>query len=273
VIFGQKNELEKLATREMELSNQKRALVASLQLAEQSAGEALAAGEAEHELADVLKHRTKLSVLDLAVSSLRKRRPAVIAEQFAEQARGVRADAAEKKKQLAEIESKTSKLLRQLSAIEGVTYSDAILSCEASGPNMFFAPKSDTLRYEITQIEAKADSLESRAIPDRGEVDLEDVIDDQAVIAAALMHPSHGPTAESVQAFLMSCAKTNRLPEGGFGNRPRRVRVQFFRGEIDYAGSYVYVRELAKPHAVNYGVNFAPGSVDVETATFRPETA
>jgi hypothetical protein len=256
-------------------------LTHALQVAEKTAGDTLADGDAEKEISAVGGLRAKLSVIELAISSLRSRRPAAISAQLSQQAGAVRTEAADKRKQLANIEIKTGKCLAELSRIEGVNYSNTILLMESNGAE-FFQPKSEILRAEINHLDAKASRMEAQSVSDRGGIDIEDVTDDRAAVMTVLTHPSDGPTAETVYAFLANCARSSlRVPDRSFGNRPRRVCLQWGNGIIDTGVSYVFVSALAvtTPGSGWGAINRhnpshsepAPISAqyDVESATFR----
>ncbi len=155
---------------------------------EESAGDAFLDGN-EAPLREVTDLRLRADALTAALAALERRKePARLARRRAEAA-DFRRQAEQKRSELAELESKTSRLLAELSRIEGVSFTASILSSQPVGlwldvgfkpsereylagyelsrdvGGKYATPRSRTLRTEIEDLEAKALAIEREINP------------------------------------------------------------------------------------------------------------
>jgi hypothetical protein len=267
-IFGT-NGLEKIISREIDLTTQKRAAVAALAVAREAAGRALVEGEAGQELASVTRLVEEISAASRAISLIRARRAHAITVENVTAANRLRSQAADAQREMNTLNTKVGKLLADLGKIEGVEFDQAGIFVAANGPS-----RSDTLSAQIRDLNAKADTLESGAVPKNGCFDGDAITDEATVIAGVLRHHSEGPLAEAVADWLSACADNVRVPGRSFGNLPRRVRMEWTGSVIDTAVSYVFVPGLTRKAVgrtmTNGSVN--PGEsefFDLPTGEFR----
>lgn len=280
-IFERTVTLGMLAAREIELVNRKRSLKDRLSELENNAATALAETDAPSELDAVIRARTELNSIDAAIGVIRGRRPAICETARGEKLAEIRRQIKKKSGELATLMEKTQKLLRELSTLQGVNYTEGILRLEPTSNDGVFGcqtAKFETLQAEILTLEQQIFQIESSpAYLSVGSVDIEGELSTAEILSAALQQSSNGPTAESLIQWLDTCADDDRLPGRSFDGFARRVRIQWRAGEIDEHGSYVFVKELAKK---NHEVRGLPldnvvskltcgASFDLSTATFK----
>jgi hypothetical protein len=244
------NELEKIAGREIELTNRKTAALAQLASARDAAGIAMVESDARVEIESVARLAAEVETATRAIELVRGRRPEAIAAENRKSAEAIRAEATTKKKEFDSLQSKTSKLFGEISKLEGVPYDNWVLGYQPEGCVPFDSvlkrtPKSEALALEVQSLESKADALQAASVPPHGYVDIEITSDEDAVLAT-LKHRSAGPSAEMVKKWLTSCADHNRVPGRSFGDLPRRVRIEWRDGAIDRNTSVVSVRALTR---------------------------
>jgi hypothetical protein len=276
-IFTKQTELEKLAAMEIELTAKKSNAVAALGSARTAAGLAAVDGDAESEIAEVVRYRAQADAAETAIGLIRERRGAAITAEYQERARQLRESATGKRRELSALESKTARLLAELSKLEGISYSSDLLEAQAPpegiipGFTYCLVPRSAILRSEIADTERKAVELESTAVPAAGTLQAEDITTDAEVITRVLLHASHGPSAAAIQLWLERCANNAALPGRSFGMLSRQVRLFWRNGLIDVEQSYIFIPSLAKTlRAVNsIGMVADSQSFDTTTATFR----
>jgi hypothetical protein len=257
MIFSkQTNKPADLAAIEIELNTRLRGKLEELQSSEQALGEAYLAGDVI--AIDVPKLRAEAIAIESAITVIRRRRVEAIVKGNQAKARDLRRDAAAKASEAAGIEQKASRLLSSLSELEGVAFT--------SGG---YEPMSLTLRGEAASLNREANELEAKGIPSAGIFDnLGSVISDEAIISGVLCHPSAGPTAAAVVAWLADVQAENKgLHGANLETFDRRVRIVWKDGVIDRSASYVYVKQMSPE------LPGVPGCFDVERATFRAAAA
>ncbi len=180
--------IETLATREAQLAAMAAQVGARLAEVEAQAGDSFLDGD-EHPMREVVDLRLQADTLTAALAALERRKePAHLARRRAEAA-DFRRQAEQKRSELAELESKTSRLLAELSRLEGVSFTASILSSQPVGlwldvgfkpsereylagyelsrdvGGKYATPRSRTLRTEIEDLEAKALAIEREINP------------------------------------------------------------------------------------------------------------
>lgn len=239
-IFGTTG-IEKIVSREIELTTQKRAAVAALAVAREFAGAALVEGEAKLQLGAVTRLVEEISAQSRALDLVRARRTATIVAENAAAASRLRSQAKEKHGELAALNAKVAKLLSDIGKLEGVHYGRQTCSMAANGQE-----RSDALAVEIRDLTEKAEALESGAVAKNGHYHGDDVLADSEVIAGVLRHHSEVPTAAAIGDWLSACADNVRVPGRNFGALSRTVRLTWAGGVIDTAASYVFVPGLTR---------------------------
>ena len=279
-MFGKDTTLTEIADRELRLLAEKQTMEKQLTQAKQAAGLALVDGNATTEIGDAVQLRIQMEGRELAINILRERRRATILSAKQEAAKKIRSEQSEKRSDLETLSSTTAKLLAQLSVLEGVKFDQSILGLQPTTDLGVLAgchtTKSEDLRMQISALEQRAIDLEQATVPDFGHIELEDVTVDTAVLRAVLMHESAGPSAEAIHQWIGACAKSNRVPDGNFGDRPRSVRLSWNRGGIA-PDSHIFCRELGtlkdNMQTVGGGTRVNGQVLNVETCTFRPAAA
>ena len=262
-------EIRKLAEREIELVREKQVKTRELSEAEHGAGLAYLENKTTN-LDQIIKLQAVLNMTKNALQACRAQRLAAIESKFRTDAQETRRRAAKKQSELADLEAKTNRLLADLSSLEGMTFTQAILACQpASDPlQPRPVPKSALLRTEISELSWRAVELESKKIPNSGTVDVEAATSLDELLFAVLTHESEGPTGQEVLGWTDAC-QASALKRGGvnaqFGDLARRYRLCWTDGKIDLAASYVFVAAL-KPDRVS--ALHGPEST-VAAATFR----
>jgi hypothetical protein len=180
--------IETLATREAQLAAMAAQVGARLAEVEAQAGDSFLDGD-EHPMREVIDLRLQADTLTAALAALERRKePARLARRRAEAAE-FRRQAEEKRSELTRLEQQTSRLLAELSKIEGVPYTASILASQPVGswldieckPNRrlhlaahellkdvgatYATPRSRTLRAEVEALEVKAVIIEREINP------------------------------------------------------------------------------------------------------------
>jgi hypothetical protein len=267
------NTLEALATREFELDTLRLAKRADLGVAEELAGSAVLNGAAAGEIDRILRLRGEINAFDLAIDTVRSRRPAAIIETFEKKSRQLRNLANEKRAELDGLNVKAARLLRDLSQLEGVGHG----RFEPSGGDGFARPetKRERLAREIEGLLAQSRTFEQAQVPTSGALDNADnvVVSDDAVVLAVLRDMSASPSAADLRAWLAGIeievlAKHPDRSRAELQQLPRRVRIVWSNGVISHSESYVFYPQLAPviPSVLTFG---APAGLDVSKATFK----
>ena len=153
----------------------------------------------------------------------------------ATEAAGLREQVHERSKELKSIESKSARLVAQLTEVEGCAYAPTA------------TPKSALLRAEIEQLERAALDIEQSDIPDAGMVDVDDVIENEQILLAVGNSPSKSPSIEETSAWLVACEDAaQKSCHSGFGDHLRRVHLVWNADGIDLKQSVVICTALAK---------------------------
>lgn len=241
-MFGLKvSEIEKLARREIQLADRKRALTAAIDVAEREAGEAILEGAAEPELAKVIALKGQRDALVVAMRTLREKRSDAIRAQYREQAAALREVSRKKSVELDSAKSKLADLMRQVSETEGAPMIYVQDGLAPLAP--ITIPRTVTLEQEIATAQREADVFETKSVPAAGILDIEATSNAQA-LEALLQHPAEIPSLDAVERWLDGCQAAARQP---FGDLPRRVYLVWGKDQvIDLDASYVFVNGLAE---------------------------
>jgi hypothetical protein len=261
MIFGNTVTIEQLATREIELIERKRGVIARLASAETAAGLAAVVGEAEGEIAAVMRIKTETAAVDLAIKTVRAQRGPVVLEANRKKISELRDQIATKTKERDSLNTKTRKVLDELGRLQGVPYDMDLIDMQAGSElgigNGCLQTKTDALTCEILALEAKVAALEGSSFPPNGEVDIE-TTDDLEAVRAVLNHPSDGPSMEAVQKWIADCARNGKgLFPNGFGVAQRRIKLVWRNGVI-LPESYIYVPGVTERFVGNYGEYVSP---------------
>lgn len=257
-----KTELEKLATKEIELTARRRTKSAELAAANETACRALLEdapiGETTSSVAQL---SAEIAAIDLAIATIRSQRASAIRVEIRAEAAKLKTQADAKSKELSGIREKSAKLLKELSAIQWVEYTEWLLGQQRESKlGAFAVPRIVVLGNEIARLEQEAAGLESKEAPTSGGIDLDNVADDVRVVNAVLNERSVGPEVKAVERWLEECEANAAKCGFKHGEPLDRVYLQWRDGSIDRGASYVYVSSLMRD-------NHPEGAV--ESATFR----
>jgi hypothetical protein len=199
----------------------------------------------------------EIRALNGAIAGCRTRRLDAIRAQRAQGVEKIRRDAADKMQQMRSVDSRAQKLLAQISELEECDYLPKA------------TPRSGRLRAEAEALERQAQDVEAQGVPDSGMIDLEAATTSEEVVVAALQFPADGPPAEKLFAWLESCERAAVQRCGsGFGDRPRRVRIEWDADGIK-PSSYVLCIALARKQPRQPGDE--TDSYDIPSGTFTGE--
>ena len=176
--------LAQLDSREAQLSAMLATVGTRLEKSEANAGDAYLDGD-ETPLREVAELRLRVDGINAALEALSRRRALAILARRRAEALELRRQAAANKAELSELERKTSRLLGELSKLEGIAFTSSILSSQplgawltpgyftpnekpflsarelfADGGATYGTPRSRIVRLEIAELEKQAALIE-----------------------------------------------------------------------------------------------------------------
>ncbi|HTX35409.1 MAG TPA: hypothetical protein VME43_10315 [Bryobacteraceae bacterium] len=244
-------QIDKWAARELQLTREVFAAEDRIKAAEMAAGEALLDDSPDGSaVADVARVRAEVAVQRAALVACRKRRLDAIATKRASDTAALRKQAGDYRAELENVERKTTKLLRELSALQDVAYTSLILQSQPKGELIiqgYHVPRSEKLRAEIAAMEVRAGLLESDKLTAEGEVDMDGITSVDELVLTVLKRKAVVPDAAAILTWAAACEKNSDL--GPFGDLPRRYRLQWRNGIINDRDSYTLVVPLAPQNA------------------------
>ena len=257
------SELEKLTNKTIQLLSERRQKTEQLEAAEKGAcNEFLNFGKMK--AGKTLKLMAELRVIDAALTAGEERRVDAIRRAAADEAGKLLAQAEVKRRELSALENKTGKLLADLSKLEGVAYTPAILEAQPKG-DVFtgaYIPNSARLRNEISALESRARETD-RHIPASGSVDVTVSTPDE-FLSAVLQYRAEIPTLNEILSWHEDCeAQARKRQQTGFGNLERRYRLFWRNRKIDTENSSIFVLGMARM------LNPDPVQYDIGSATFK----
>lgn len=254
------NDVERYATKEVELIGRRRAATEAITTAEQAAGTALLdAGEGEAVTAPVeavMRAKAQVSALDAAIHACRSRRLEAIRAKRQGDAAGLREQIIELREQLEKLEAKIAKHVAAISELQGAPF----VALPASGWNQ--VSRWQELQNQIASFEIRAAALEAAEVPRGGVVDVQGVTTPDQLLLAALLHESDGPSVESIIAWAVGCEKHGRVSRMGhsmdqrdFGDNLRNFHLVWRNGVIVYDESHVQVPAFIRTEPGQYSGN------------------
>jgi len=254
------------ATREVQLTRQLREAQAAIASVEMTAGEALldepSPGDAAQPavadpVSEVGRAHARVAVLKSGLIACRKRRVDAVQSKRAIEAAALRKRAAEVSLEADVIEQKSVKLLRDLSKLNDIQFTDLILRCQPAGELVsqgYQKPKSERLRAECAALMAKADALTDPAklaeppssLREFRSDELTTVGADEVALAVLSSDVLNVPSASEIFDWFAAVQATRPDVAG----HARMINLVWgFEGQIDREASYVQVPSLAETMA------------------------
>jgi len=255
------NDVERYATKEVELIGRRRAATEAITTAEQTAGTALLdAGEGEAVTAPVeavMRAKAQASAIDAAVRACRERRLEAIRVKRQGDAAELRKQVEELRSQLEKLEAKMEKHVYAITELQGVPF------IALPAPAVFGqVSRSQELQSQITNLQIRAGALVTDELPRAGIVDVQDVVTIDELVLAVLRHESDGPSAETVIAWAAGCEKHGRASRmersmdiRDFGDNLRNFHLVWRNGVIVYDESHTQVPALIRTEPGQYSGN------------------
>ena len=255
------NEVERYASKEVELVGRRRVAVEAITAAEQAAGVALLdAGEGEAVTAPVeavMRAKAQVSAIDAAIHACRSRRLEAIRAKRQGDAAELRKQVEELRKQVDELAATTAKHIAAISKSEGMPFI-ALPAPAVLGQ----VSRSQELQNQIASFEMRAAALEADELPRAGVVDVQDVVTTDELVLGALRHESDGPSAENIIAWAAGCEKHGRVSRMGrnmdqrdFGDSLRNFHLVWRQGVIVYDESHVQIPTFIRTEPGQYSGN------------------
>lgn len=265
-------EISKLFHREVELVAATDSKQAELERANTTAGDAAFEGTAL-DVRESMRLLAEIEALERAIATCRGRRREAILKRFAIEAELARASAAQLKEQLDRISKKRAKAIEDLADIEQVPADSISVSCAgiAAADSKFstivhagaahFRFKTDALRSGVMEAEGRANEFTSKQIPGLGRIDVESATSTDDMLAEIAKSETAVPPVGAILEWAAGCARiAQRERNVTFGDRPRRIYLQWRDGAIDAANSYIFVPSLSGGDAATRSI---------ASATFR----
>lgn len=256
-----KQELTRLAARELELENSRVQLEAAVEDAQQRAADLIINGGEPTGSVEAVRHaEIALSSLDRALHALRGRRTETLTHLREARQEDLREEIARRLADIIELEAKTRKALAKVAEIQGETEPYSIPFIES------VSPKTRAMRTELDDLQARLNN--ATGVPDRGQVVLDEVTGTQELEQAVLMHESLAPSLYELRQWLHDLEQeAMRRRSQGFAEHSRRYALYWVNGRIDRAASYAYCVALGTP-AYPY-LDASTTRTDAISATFK----
>ncbi len=256
-----KQELTRLATRELELENSRVQLEAAVEDAQQRAADLIISGGEPTGSVEAVRHaEIALSSLDRAVHALRGRRTETLTHLREARQEDLRDEIARRLAEITELEAKTRKALAKVAEIQGETEPYNIPFVES------VSPKTRAMRTELDDLQARLNN--ATGVRDRGQVVLDEVTGTQELEQAVLMHESLAPSLYELRQWLHDLEQeaVKRRNEG-FAEHSRRYSLLWANGKIDRAASSAFCAALGTPAFSYY--DESTKRTDTLSATFK----
>ena len=257
-------QIKNWATREIQLTHQLREAQSRIAGIELAAGEALldepSPGDAAQPavadpVSEVGRAHARVAVLKSGLIACRKRRADAVLSKRATEGAGLRKIAAEKSLAADVVEQKSTALLRKLSELNDIQYTDLILKSQPAGELIshgYQKPKSERLRAECAALMAKADALTDPAKLAEPPTSLREfnadnvtTIDvDTATLSILSSDVLNVPSASEVFDWFAAVDAHAPAP---FSDHRCMIHLQWnFDGSIDRDASYIQVPDLGQ---------------------------
>jgi len=258
-MFKKTMTIEELAAKELQLARDLMAAEAQIEEALTAAGEALLDDDfpGADPVADVARVHAKVNAQRAALLACAKRRQGAIAAKRAAEAVSLREQAAGKRAEAERLRSRSTRLLADLSSLQGIVYGEFTSVFRQSNVTVQVPlPKSAKLQTEADDLERRADALERDALPVDGGVNLENVSSVDDLVSAVLCREGIVPSAMEILEWHTACEKRAGRP---FRDAARTYRLAWRSGKI-HDNSHVFVASFVDPNDNAYGL---------PSATFR----
>ncbi len=254
--------------RELELVRERQTKADALKKVEAQAGVEYLDNQSGGAVDQVLRLQVELAAIGRAMSVCHARRLEAIKRKWAAEGAELREQIAGTQKQIEALQAKTAVHLSALSDLEGVPYSNGILSQLPNDLNWKHVPRSVALEREVRALGDRLEVLERRKIATSGVIDIgpDEVTAIEPLLAAVAAHEGETPSVEAVLEW------AGAVEQGrAFGELARRYWLVWKEGNIDVSESYTLVPDLVGSTLPGiHGVSERP---DVNSATFRADTS